>query len=220
MNWTFFGLYMVIIILFFTVIVLLWQLRSKCTIGQYLLQNHLYKYLKDDRAVLFSTIMNNLMLIVYDLEKYFVNPFLKTTLDYNMKLIIDGVDVNFLKSTIEKIRLCSQKFIDPKQYTDYDSYNLFLERKRIEYMQCLDGFTNEDFIYKAYKAIQKMFDNVTDNQYNFKFATYSSLPNYIQATISKEQYTKQVFLYKDYIRSISTIKLPSYEYVKDSIKSN
>jgi hypothetical protein len=219
MNWTIFGLFMIIIILFFTVIVLLWQLvTSRCSIGQYLLANHFYKYLKDDRAVLFSTILNNLMIIVYDLEKYFVYPFMKTTLDHNMKLVIDGVDVNFLKETIQKIRLCSQKFVDPTKYKDYDSYELFLERKRIEYMQCLDGFSNEDFIYKLYKAIKKMFDNVKENKNNFKFATYNSLPNYIQANITKEQYNKQILLYKDYIRSIGSVELPPYESLKDTLR--
>lgn len=221
MNWTIFGLFMIIIVLFFTVIVLLWQLiSSKCTIGQYLLKNHFYKYLKDDRAVLFSTIMNNLMIVVYDLEKYFVYPFMKTTLDYNVKLVIEGVDIEFLKETIQKIRMCSQKFVDPTQYKDYDSYELFLERKRMEYMQCLDGFSNESFIYKLYKAIKKMFDNVKENKNNFKFATYSSLPSYIQANITREQYNRQILLYKDYIRGIASVELPSYEEVKDTLGLN
>lgn len=168
-----------LIVIVICIIVILYLLfLKKCTLSRYLFVNHIFGLLTGPRREFFKTIFDSAHEINELLQDKYIFPMFEDTLDYNLQLLLDGIDWSLLNETVVKNKDCVVEFLKSDQTAN--SMN--------QLKKCYSSIKVED-VMDMERTISK---NIKNNLEKFKFIKYDKLPPRVRRGKTKDAYYSDI----------------------------
>lgn len=180
---------LVIVILICVSIIIYLLLIKNCTLSRYLFVNHIFGLLTGPRREFFKTVFDSAHEINQTVQNKYIVPMFEDTLDYNLQLLLDGIDWSFLNEIVIKNKDCIVEFLKSDQ-NDTEKLNRCLEdiKKNIKGEQVVD-------------MIRTVRRNTKERIDQFKFVKYEKLPARIRNNISEDAYYADIRSTKRVLKS-------------------
>lgn len=169
------SLVLVILICVTSIIIYLLFFKN-CTLSRYLFVNHIFGLLTGPRREFFKTVFDSAHEINQTVQNKYIVPMFEDTLDYNLQLLLDGIDWSFLNEIVIKNKDCIVE-------------NLKSDQNETEKLnKCFADINKNIKGEKVVDMIRTIRQNTKTNIDKFKFVKYEKLPARVRNNINKDAY--------------------------------